>query len=319
MRKRYLGEEPEYKKKQKESKEHQERTKQYEAYIQSIAAVTAVIDRVANEQEATRNQQNRHEESKHKLDKTTICAISITAVVAMATLLVAHCDTNRVIEEAHTSSETQHTDTVAALAKTDKAIQESHQLAEAAAIQATAAQKSADLSENVERGRINIYDVVFKGDNASGPVTAEFRMKNIGRTTAILIAARLKVTGRPYWMNQQGMPPPGPLANFGRPKIYGNKSVDREAVMEGDPVLGKVDIMPPFPIKGVWWFFHGEVIYQDIFGNEWKKFFCFSNRIFNDASLPCGVGVGRFVSGPNDQTNREIKQQPGTEHANWPT
>jgi hypothetical protein len=66
------------------------------------------------------------------------------------------------------------------------------------------------------------------------------------------------------------------------------------------------------------WFFNGEIVYQDIFRNEHKRFFCFFGTVFKEAADPpnfarvCREG-GMGISTTNNGYNREIEQQPGAE------
>ena len=175
--KKFLGVEPEYKKKQKTAKEHRERAEQHQALIQSMK-------RVADEQEATRDQHERHERGKRRRECSTIVAISATAVIALLTLMITHFDTVRVIEEARTSSETQHSDTVLALAKTDKAIEESHRLAEAAGVQADAAKVG-------NRAWISPRFVSIDGAIKDGqPIGIRVLYDNAGKTPALNVEFR---------------------------------------------------------------------------------------------------------------------------------
>lgn len=83
--------------------------------ISTVIAISTMINRVVNEQVASREQQERHESGKRNREIATICVIAATAVIALATLVVTHFDTERALSEARDAAERQHADTVAAI------------------------------------------------------------------------------------------------------------------------------------------------------------------------------------------------------------
>jgi hypothetical protein len=144
------------------------------------------FERIVEEQRATREQQDRHEQAKRDRDNRTIFGIWATALAALITVIVAHIDTRGVIDEAHQSAAKQHTDTLAALAKTDAAIAETRRLADAARDQA-------NVAKDTEQRQLRAY--VFPNvsiENVNGDVSKietdvpkmVMIMKNTGLTPA---------------------------------------------------------------------------------------------------------------------------------------
>ena len=116
-----VGEEPEEQQDQQATDEHRDHTPDHEDRILSITAISAVVNSVITEQRAGRDQHERHESSKRTREWTTISAIAATAIIALLTLVITHCDTERVIREAQESARVQHADTVAAIAAANRA------------------------------------------------------------------------------------------------------------------------------------------------------------------------------------------------------
>jgi hypothetical protein len=164
MRERRL--EPEYHSKQQSASEHRERTQRHDQNLRAIAAITAGIDRIAVEQQTNRDQRERHETGKRRREQTTIAVIAATAITALITLGVTHCDTVRAITEARIASDRQHDDTVAALAQTNVAISETRRLADAA-------KKSSYIAEDTEIRQLRAYVFPVRASvyNVNGEVT----------------------------------------------------------------------------------------------------------------------------------------------------
>ena len=124
-----IGQQPEYRRRQKEAAEHQHNSTQHEENIRAVTALSTRIDNLAAEHRTYREQQERHENKKRFREWVTIIAVSGTAVFALLTVLVTHRDTMAIIREAERTSSQQHSETLAALEKTDNAISETARLA----------------------------------------------------------------------------------------------------------------------------------------------------------------------------------------------
>jgi hypothetical protein len=77
---------------------------------------------MAAEHQNNRKQNERHERKKRIRDWTTIGAIAAGAIIAFIAFLRTHWDTQQAIRDAETVANQQHTDTLAALGKTDAMI-----------------------------------------------------------------------------------------------------------------------------------------------------------------------------------------------------
>src|SRR3974377_2487288 len=93
MRQRGIRKEPEYKRTQQDAAEKRHLGQQHQDRIGFAASITTVINRVADEYQATRNQTERYESGKRNRENRTLWAISATAAFALLTLIVTHCDT----------------------------------------------------------------------------------------------------------------------------------------------------------------------------------------------------------------------------------
>lgn len=173
------------------------------------------------------------------------------------------------------------------------------------------ADKSAKLAFDVERARIHIHNIVFDGSTEPSYPTVAFEIKNVGRTPAILILSRAKFEeikgGVPEAVTRITTPFVLPFSR----RVYGGKILNQNESMDGGPVQSAPlsgDKRPPWTR----WVFRGEIVYQDIFGNEYKKVFTL-NR--NGQIEPV-----HSLTGPDHgQHNYEQRQDPGTERINWPT
>jgi len=166
------GEEPQYKKKKQSAEEHRNRTQQHEEHIRAIASISTVIHGVIGEQRAANDQRERQEDGKRKREWTTIIAIGTTAVVALLTLFITHCDTLDVIHEARIASEQQHADTLAALNMAADANVQSRRMAQA--------------SENGQRAWIAPVSLKLANpDDAADPLGIKATFVNVGSTPAL--------------------------------------------------------------------------------------------------------------------------------------
>jgi hypothetical protein len=177
-RSRFWEQEPEYKKKQVIAEENRDRAKHHEENGRNIIAVAAAIDHVAAQQQAYRDQRAGHETHRGGRERITIAVIGVTALLALATIIVTHVDTMRVIKATRTAANEQHNDTVVALAKTDAAIAESRRLADAA-------NKSANLAEAASRAWVAPIRFEFAHPNdATDPLKVHVVIQNVGREPA---------------------------------------------------------------------------------------------------------------------------------------
>jgi hypothetical protein len=92
MRQGGIGKEPEYRRKQQDAAQQRDLTKKHEENVGAIIAVTTVIDRVATEHQANRDQKERHEKEKTNRENMTNWVLGIAAAVAILTIVVTHCD-----------------------------------------------------------------------------------------------------------------------------------------------------------------------------------------------------------------------------------
>ena len=117
-----FGKEPEYRRQQKIAAERHQNTEQYEEIIRTIVALNTSIDSMTVEHSARRQQADHHETGKRLRDWATFGALVATAFAAILTLIVTHRDNLAIIEESRRTADQQHTDTLAALGKTDATI-----------------------------------------------------------------------------------------------------------------------------------------------------------------------------------------------------
>jgi hypothetical protein len=110
-----VGEEPQYKRNKEATVYRERETNRHNAVINSITAVHAVISRIADVQITRRDQTERHEQSRRKRENRTVAALAVTAIVGAVGIGLAHCDTEKAIQEAQNTATQQHADTVAAL------------------------------------------------------------------------------------------------------------------------------------------------------------------------------------------------------------
>jgi hypothetical protein len=89
---------------------------------EDIAALVASVDRVVAEQQANRDQRERHAIHRAKRQRIADVIVGIAAVVALGAIVASYHETNSFLREARSAAAEQHTDTLAALAKTDAQI-----------------------------------------------------------------------------------------------------------------------------------------------------------------------------------------------------
>jgi hypothetical protein len=89
----------------------QQERQQHEDNVEIVRA----LNRVASEQKASRRQEHTYEKKKAIRECLTIIAISLTAIIALITIVVAHRDTMHALKEARNATNTQHTDTTTAI------------------------------------------------------------------------------------------------------------------------------------------------------------------------------------------------------------
>jgi hypothetical protein len=89
---------------------------------EDIAALVASVDRVVAEQQANRDQRERHAIHRAKRERITVVIVGIVAAVALGAITVSYQETRSFLREARFAAAEQHTDTLAALAKTDAQI-----------------------------------------------------------------------------------------------------------------------------------------------------------------------------------------------------
>jgi hypothetical protein len=122
MRNWRAGEEPEYRRKREHAAQHETEANRYKNAISTIVGIGTVIDRVAATHEARYNQTNAHENARKKREYGTIAALVLAAAVATWGIIQSHSDTRKALRDARTAAAQQHTDTIAALSKTDAQI-----------------------------------------------------------------------------------------------------------------------------------------------------------------------------------------------------
>src|SRR5580704_3737981 len=89
---------------------------------EDIAALVASVDRVVAEQQANRDQREQHAIHRAKRQRIADVIVGIAAVVALGAIVASYQETNSFLREARSAAAEQHTDTLAALAKTDAQI-----------------------------------------------------------------------------------------------------------------------------------------------------------------------------------------------------
>jgi hypothetical protein len=110
-----------YSRNQQETQYYQNASDRDKNIITGIIDIRAVIDRVANAQQARHNQADRHERAKAKRDWITILALAGAAAVAAWGILRSHSDTERALRDARRVANQQHDDTLNALSRADDA------------------------------------------------------------------------------------------------------------------------------------------------------------------------------------------------------
>jgi hypothetical protein len=189
-------EQPEYRRKQKEAAEHRCNTTQHEQNIRAVTTLSTRIDNLAAEHRAYREQQGRHENNKRFREWITIIVISATALLALITILVTHFDTKSIIGESERASKQQHSDTLAALQKTDDAISEAARLANETKRMADVAQNNLVFSRRpwlFPVGGFRLADPFARvvGNTINLPVTAT--VKNFGPSPAINVTLNTRL------------------------------------------------------------------------------------------------------------------------------
>jgi len=115
MRQRGIGKEPEYRRQHKELRECRRSINRQEEVIRTVSSVRASIEGLSAEHQATRQQADTHEIGKRTRDWAVFWALVATAVAALLTLMVTHCDNREIIGESRRAANQQHDDTIKSL------------------------------------------------------------------------------------------------------------------------------------------------------------------------------------------------------------
>jgi len=204
-----MREKPQYGEKQEATQNRRDEAEKRERDIEK----SDTFKRIVEEQRATREQQDRHEQAKRDRDNRTMWGVWATAVAALITVIVAHIDTRGVIDEAQRSANQQHTDTLAALARSDAAIAEARRLADAARDQANTA-------TDTEKRQLRAY-VHFVGKSTPHldgiPVEMRGSQKNFGLTPAYHVYGAGNLGVAPAAWATTPMPQPDKIKGVGSP------------------------------------------------------------------------------------------------------